>query len=174
MPSPEASRRNLEKAKAHWRRPAPWRSERETRLIRRLAWQWRCNEGPRCSGRALARLLGVSHTYIQKLMREFARGISRRNRGDGLATFEQLRLELRYAQEETGKMRERGWLRYPSKSMLERKDKPSEVKPTGTLDCAPDFTAIHMRHLRMQAEQARRMGRRPRRWRPGLGRGPRP
>jgi hypothetical protein len=119
-------------------------------------------------------LLGVSHTYVQKLVREFASGMPRRDQGHVLAPFEQLRLELRYPQEETREMRERGWLRYPSKSMLERKDRPSEVKPTGALDGAPDFTAIHMRHLRMQAEQARQTGRRRRRWRPGLGRAPRP
>jgi hypothetical protein len=61
MPSPEASRLNLENAKIYWRASRPWRSKQETRV-----------REPRCSGRAIARKLGVSHTYIQKLRREFA------------------------------------------------------------------------------------------------------
>ena len=130
MPSPEASRRNLEKAKANWRRPRPWRSYQETRLITRLAWQWYRSRGPKCSGRELARRLSVSHTYIQKLMRDFSsqsaetgtdtcevvssraadlRNILLEERAFGSATFG----ALRYAQEESRKMREYGWLRCP-------------------------------------------------------------
>jgi len=132
MPSPETSRRNLEKARAHWRPPRPWRCPNETRIIRRLAWQWYAE--PCCSGRDIARRLGVSHTYIQKLFREFATDPSemlkqtcRRVRSYGLvsisangrmqipferrsATFEQ----LNEAQKMSRKMRERGWLRSPS------------------------------------------------------------
>src|SRR5579864_7350628 len=40
MPSPETSRQNLQKAKANWRAPLPWRSAQETRLIKALAWRW--------------------------------------------------------------------------------------------------------------------------------------
>ena len=71
MPSIEASRRNLEKAKTRWRPPRPWRSPHETRVIKCLAWQWFIGEKPRCSLRELARRLGVSQTYCQKLMRQF-------------------------------------------------------------------------------------------------------
>jgi hypothetical protein len=113
MPSPQASHRNLEKANAVWRRPAPWRSDEETRLIRRFTWRWCRYQEPRCSGRGLARLLGVSHTYVQKLIREFATDSSdmlHEERLHGHATFE----GLRRAREETRKMRERGWLRRSS------------------------------------------------------------
>ena len=113
MPSPETSRRNLQKARARWRQPRPWRSYQETRVITRLVWQWFKYQGPRkSSGRAVGRWLGVSHTYIQKLVREFAidpSNMQREERIYGPATFER----LRHAQEETRKEKERGWLRRP-------------------------------------------------------------
>jgi hypothetical protein len=114
VPSPETSRRNLEKAKANWRAPLPWRSLQETRLIRTLAWQWYKMKEPRCGGRQIARWLGVSHTYIQKLVREFdgdTRNIVQQQRAYGRATF----ADLGRAQEETAKIRELGWLRRSSK-----------------------------------------------------------
>lgn len=112
MPSPETSRENLKKAKAAGHPPRPLRSYRESQLIRRLAWQWLRSQEPKCSGRALARQLNVSHTWIQKLTREFHRNpatMQREERVHGPATFE----GLRRAQEETRKQRERGWLREP-------------------------------------------------------------
>jgi hypothetical protein len=132
MPSAEASRRNLEKARAHWRAPRPWRSEEETRVVRCLAWQWFIGQEPRCSGRAIARKLGVSHTYIQKLSREFAtnptgmletasrlvrirggivvcvNGQLRKPEYREYTTFEQ----LAQAQRQSRKMSEQGLLRY--------------------------------------------------------------
>lgn len=132
MPSADASRRNLKKAMAHWRRPRSWRSEQETRVVRCLAWQWFIGQEPRCSGRAIARKLGVSHTYIQKLSREFSAnpagmlekasrvvrhptGIVVCVNGRLLApeyreytTFEQ----LANAQRQTVRMKEQGLLRY--------------------------------------------------------------
>jgi hypothetical protein len=140
MPSPETSRRNLEKARAKWRPPRPWRSTQESIVIKRLACQWFMDEEPRCSLRELARRLGVSHTYIQKLVREFAAEpskmlsqTSRPVRGFGMAsisangrmqipyerhsaTFEQ----LDEAQAMSRKMRERGWLRSRSRRELRR------------------------------------------------------
>src|SRR5262249_28063839 len=111
MPSLEASLRNLAKARAKWRPPRPWRSAQESRVIKRLVWQWFRYSGPgRWSVRALGRRLGVSHTYIQKLVREFAGDpgkIDRLVRSSHSASFEQ----LSQAQEETRKQRERGWLR---------------------------------------------------------------
>ena len=112
MPSPETSRRNLEKAKAAGHPPRPWRFYRESRLIRRLVWQWLQSQGQKCSGRALSRRLGVSHTWVQKLIRELDRSpatMAREERLYGPATFE----ELRRAQEETKRERDRGWLREP-------------------------------------------------------------
>src|SRR5208282_4140615 len=76
MPSPETSRQNLAKAKARWRAPRPWRSPAETRLIRTFVWHCYLGRGPWCSGRAVARWLGVSHTYIQKLTRTLSRNES--------------------------------------------------------------------------------------------------
>ena len=107
--------------------PRPRHSPQETRLIKRLAWQWFIGEGPSCSLPDLARRLGVSQTYCQKLMRQFrsnplsdldlvlrgygglsisASGQLQEPRIRILTTFE----ELREAQEETKRMRERGYL----------------------------------------------------------------
>ena len=86
--------RNLEKARANWRPPRPWRSRAESRLIRLITWQWLLGHGPWCSGRALARWLGVSHTYIQKLTRTRSRNESdflREVAYSGLPTNEGLR-----------------------------------------------------------------------------------
>jgi hypothetical protein len=60
----------------------------------------------------MGRWLGVAHTYIQKLVREFsidAAKMQRLDRTFGQATFEQ----LRRAQEQTRKQRELGILRRP-------------------------------------------------------------
>ena len=110
MPSREASLRNLARAKANWRPPRPWRSRSESRLIRSFVWHWCLDHGPRCSGRALARWLGVSHTYVQKLTRllsrnenDFLREVAFR----GIPTVE----GLRRAREESRQQRERGLLR---------------------------------------------------------------
>jgi len=40
-------------------------------VIKRLAWQWFIGAEPRCSLREFARRLGVSQTYIQKLVLPF-------------------------------------------------------------------------------------------------------
>jgi hypothetical protein len=114
MPSREASLRNLEKALAAWsHRPRPWRSVDETRVIRQLVWQWFNAAEPRkWSARAIARWLGVSHTYIQKLVRKFQADPDRMRRnyaGVRPATFE----SLERAREFTRLYRESGWLRGP-------------------------------------------------------------
>jgi hypothetical protein len=121
MPSLEASLRNLEKARAAWSHPPrPWRSDQETRVIKRLVWQWFTYRGPdKWSARGLARWLGVSHTYIQKLVRRFRTDPSEMQR-DALrhtaATFE----HLSRAREETRQEKERGWLRGPRRFKLVR------------------------------------------------------
>jgi hypothetical protein len=119
VPSPETSRQNLQKAKAKWRAPLPWRSLQESRLIKTLAWRWYKMKEPQCGGRQIARWLGVSHTYIQKLVREFdadTRNIVQQQRAYGPATFG----VLQRAQEETATIRELGWLR--------RSSKPPDIK----------------------------------------------
>ncbi len=88
-------------------------------MIRRLVWQWFTYQGPgKWSARAVGRRLGVSHTYIQKLVREFAvdpSKIERVVRSSHPATFEQ----LSRAQEETWQQKERGWLRPPCRWKVE-------------------------------------------------------
>jgi hypothetical protein len=118
MPSPEASRANLEKARAvrgpYWRQPRPWRSREESRLIRRLVWQeWWNSQKYRWSapsGRALGRKLGISHTWVQRLLREVRADpdkLQREVRRYGVATMELFSM----AQQKSSEMRARGELR---------------------------------------------------------------
>ena len=193
MPSREASLRNLARAKANWRRPRPWRSRAESRLIRLVTWQWHLGHGPWCSGRALARWLGVSHTYIQKLKRvlssresDFLREVAY----SGPPTVE----GLRRAREESRQQRERGLLRrqrrwktveYRIGNTVVRGVVPTEPNaatlvannpflpdaPTPTIPEKLDYTAMHMWNLRMiAAREAGTTALRPApriRWRPG-------
>ena len=108
----DASMRNLEKAYASekWHPPRPWRSKEEGLMIRRYVFVWlTCRDASRPSGRDWARQLGISHTWLQKLVREFRRDPNkvRRIEAYGYPTLEQ----LGRAQEHTRKMRERGELR---------------------------------------------------------------
>jgi len=119
MPSREASLRNLELARAAWSHPArPWRSFHESRLIERFVWQWfNAGEARKWSERAVARWLGVSHTYVQKLVRGF-RATPEKMRSTqaafGPATFEY----LNSARESTRQAKERGYLRSPKRWKL--------------------------------------------------------
>lgn len=72
MPSPNASRRNLEKAHARWRPPRPWRSEQETHLIKRIVARWLLHRRSQCSGRELAKRLCVSQAYLWKLSQKLS------------------------------------------------------------------------------------------------------
>jgi len=112
MPSREASLRNLEKARANWQHPPrPWRSLGETRVIKRLVWQWfNSREPQKWSGRAVGRWLGVTHAYVQKVVKGIAADPSkmqREARFSGPATFE----HLERAREETRKEGAYGRLR---------------------------------------------------------------
>jgi hypothetical protein len=109
MPSRESSMRNLAKARAKMRPPRPWRCKDEARMIRRFVFQWFTCRGTKPSGRAWARALGISHTWLQKLVRRF--------RGDPSEMYREVRLrgdpvfaQLTRAQECTRRMRERGEL----------------------------------------------------------------
>jgi hypothetical protein len=81
--------------------------------IKRLVWQWFTYQGPeKWYARAISRRLGVSHTYFQKLVREFVADpskIEQAVRSTHPATFDQ----LSRAQEETEQQKMRGWLRPP-------------------------------------------------------------
>jgi hypothetical protein len=196
MPSPERSRENLKKARAVWRAPRPWRSRAESRVIQLFTWQWHLGHGPFCWGRALARWLGVSHTYVQKLTRTLSRDENdflRTVRCFGVPTVE----GLRRAREESRQQRERGFLRrQPRWKRVEYKigetvvrdfvpTKPNAATLVADNPClsdAPgptksskehlDYNAMHMWHLRVNAEReeaaspSRPSGRM--RWRPGM------
>jgi hypothetical protein len=194
MPSREASLRNLKKARLRWRPPRPWRSRAESRLIRLFAWHWHLGHGPWCSGRALARWLGVSHTYIQKLTRSLSRNDSdflRELAYSGIPTIE----GLRRAREESRQQRERGLLRrqrrwktveYKIGDTMVRDFVPTKPNaanrvandpslpdaPTSTILRKVDYNAIHMWHTRMnvacEKSNAPLYSNRRRHWRPGV------
>jgi hypothetical protein len=190
MPSRESSLRNLEKARANGRPPRPWRSRSESRLIRSFAWHWHLGRGPWCSGRALARWLGVSHTYIQKLTRTLSR-----NENDFLrqvvAYFGPPTIEgLQRAREESRQQRERGLLRrqrrwktveYNIGNTVVRGFVPTEPNAATLVANNPfppdaptipdklDYNAMYMWNLRMDAVREKAMRPwRPIRWRPGM------
>jgi hypothetical protein len=74
MPSYEASIRNLLKAVSspNWRRPRPWRSKEEVEIVRRYAFWWFTSRDPKKpSCRDWARQLAISHTWLQKLTKQF-------------------------------------------------------------------------------------------------------
>ena len=110
MPSYESSMRNLAKARAVGRPPRPWRSSDESRLIRRYVFQWYTGRSKKPSGRDWARQLGISHTWLQKLVRKFQADPNEMWRLQ--ATRGDLRFEdLSRARERSRQMRERGELR---------------------------------------------------------------
>jgi|ERR1700722_13823665 hypothetical protein len=110
----DSSMRNLQKANAspRWHPPRPWRAKEESRMIRRFVYQWfTCRDRNKPSGRSWARQLGVSHTWLQKLVREFRQHPEETQRemsrnGDPTLT------KLNRAREYTRRMRERGELRH--------------------------------------------------------------
>jgi hypothetical protein len=175
MPSRESSIRNLEKARSNWRAPRPLRSVQEGRLIRRIVWQWSNSESPeKSSGRAVARWLGVSHTWIQKLLREFALDPSKMQREErlrGSATIAQ----LSRARELTRDQKACGWLREPNRwKRAEYKvgdhvvrvvvpTKASLREPSDFNDILPEASLLARQFFRPLALQERW----PRRWRPG-------
>ena len=114
----DASMRNLQKANARRKKlglyPRPWRSKEESLMIRRLVWWWhtsRDNQKPSC--RDWARQLGISHTWVQKLGREFAADPDEVRR---LQEYGDPKLEqLDRAREQTRRMRERYELRRPAR-----------------------------------------------------------
>jgi len=110
MPSYESSMRNLAKARARWHPPRPWRSSDESRIIRRYAFLWFTARGKRPSGRDWARQLGISHTWLQKLVQQFQTDPSQMLRLQ-TAKGEPRLTELSRARECSQQMRERGELR---------------------------------------------------------------
>ncbi len=195
MPSREASLQNLKKARENWRQPRPWRSRAESRLIRMFVWHWILGHGPWCSGRAIARWLGVSHTCIQKLSRTLSRDESdflREVRYFGPPTTD----ALRHAREGSRQETERGLLRSqrrwktveykigdtvvrdfvptkPNAATLVAQDRFLPDAPTPAIPRELDYNALHRWNLRMNGSREKelspsglRLNRRHRR--PGL------
>jgi hypothetical protein len=108
----DASMRNLAKAFASpkWHPPRPWRSKEEGRMVRRYVLLWlTCRDASRPSGRNWAKQLGISHTWLQKVVRTLKANPEemRRLPSQGNATLAQ----LNRAKECTRQMGERGQLR---------------------------------------------------------------
>lgn len=120
MPSYESSMQNLVKARAKYRPPRPWRSDGEGQMIRRFVFWWlTCRDASRPSARAWAKQLGISHTWLQKLVREFQadpsemRGLQARKGDPKFADLARFR-------EYTEQMRERNELRRPRSTRIGR------------------------------------------------------
>jgi len=140
MPSYESSILNLVKARRSplYHPPRPWRSKEHSRMVRRFVWQWyTCRDRSKPSGRAWARDLGISHTWLQKLVREIQddKGEVQREMGRyGDPTLMQLNRALEY----TRRMRER-------ESCVQRANAPNISKiwntlGIGSVSLGPSFT----------------------------------
>jgi hypothetical protein len=112
MPSYESSMRNLAKARKspRWHPPRPWRSKEESEMVRRYTFWWFTGRNPnKPSGRDWARQLGISHTWLQRLVREFKQGPDEMwelQMAYGDPTLEQ----LSRARQDTEELRRRGGL----------------------------------------------------------------
>jgi len=109
----DARMKNLAKARKsrHYHPPRPWRSEQESEMIRRFTFLWfTCRDSNKPSGRSWARQLGISHTWLQKLVQEFQRNPDDMWRLQ-LAEGDPKLTDLGDAQECSRAMRQRGELR---------------------------------------------------------------
>jgi hypothetical protein len=104
---------NIQKARAARRRaPLPWRSGLESRVIEQLVWQWWQSPAPKWPAVRVARLLGVSHTWVNKLAKRFQADSARFRRR--YFPFAPATLEkLDHARQETLWHRQHGRLREP-------------------------------------------------------------
>ncbi len=104
---------NIQKARAARRRaPLPWRSGLESRVIEQLVWQWWQSPAPKWPAARVARLLGVSHTWVNKLAKRFQSDSARFRRR--YFPFAPATLEkLQRARDETLWHRQHGRLRGP-------------------------------------------------------------
>lgn len=117
----DASMQNLAKAKAspRYHPPRPWRSKEESQMIRRYVYLWMtCRDRNRPSGRDWARQLAISHTWLQKLVREFREHTEETQREMGRCGDPTL-AQLNRARDYTGQMRENGELRPPATRIRE-------------------------------------------------------
>ena len=109
----DARMANLAKARRspRYHPPRPWRSSEESRMIRRFVWQWlTCRDRNRPSERSWARQLGVSHTWVQKLVKQLQAEPGEMQR-EVLRGGDPTLAQLSRARENSRQMRERGELR---------------------------------------------------------------
>jgi hypothetical protein len=114
----DASVQNLRKACARRKElgayPRPWRSKEEALMVRRLVVLWfTCRDLNRPSGRDWARQLGISHTWLQKLVREFKTDPEEMRRLQSYGDPKPEQLDR--ARERTRRMREQRELRRPAR-----------------------------------------------------------
>jgi hypothetical protein len=108
----DASMKNLAKARAspRWHPPRPWRSKEEALMVRRFVLLWlTCRDRSRPTGRAWARQLGISHTWLQKLVRKFTADPNEMRRIHSLG--DPRSADFIHAKEYSQEMRTRGELR---------------------------------------------------------------
>lgn len=180
----DASMRNLQKACARRNElgfySRPWRSKEESLMIRRLVLWWhtsRDNRRPSC--RNWAKQLGISHTWVQKLVLKFEAEPNdvRRLHAYGDPKLEQ----LERAREQTRRMKEQYELRRPArradKGLLIRMKKAVLGYLAGQAHGATERAitkAVHVwpyrillllrRYERLHLVQGRRRGWRPMVW----------
>ena len=109
----DARIKNLAKARSSpgYHPPRPWRSSEESRIIRRFVFWWfTCRDWNKPSGRSWARQLGISHTWLQKLVRQLQEDPSEMWRLQAAEGDPQLS-DLSRARGNTDQMKERGELR---------------------------------------------------------------
>jgi hypothetical protein len=145
----DASIRNLRKALAskRYHPPRPWRSKEEAQMIRQFVFQWfTCRDRNRPSGRAWARALGISHTWRQKLVREFTEDPSemRRLQAYGDPTLEQLSRAQEYTREMKERGELRGELRRSNKRQKPQTHDPEVAKRRSLVKANPDVSAEEM------------------------------
>ena len=112
----DARMANLAKARRspHYHPPRHWRSKEESRMVRRFVYQWfTCRDRSKPSGRDWARQLHISHTWLQKLVREFREHPEETWREMGRCG-DPTPAQLNRAREYSRRMRERGELRSSS------------------------------------------------------------
>lgn len=115
-PAYDASMRNLQKACARRKKlgayPRSWRSKEESFMIKRFVWWWHTSrEIGKPPSRDRARPIGISHTWVQKLVREIEANPDDVLR---LQAYGDPKLDqLSRAREHTQRMRELGDLRWP-------------------------------------------------------------
>lgn len=140
----QAALENLRKSR-HFSRLPLWRSTKESDLIARLVFQWEHAKQKQgfapCGKRALAKKLGTSQTWVQKLCKRFRQRpdvLQRIVLTKGMASMEQLApaIEETYRLREAGKLRRKiRWRNLsPEEAKLERQGHRYRMAHKGRFD----------------------------------------